>query len=633
MPSPTSHSFNLTCANIVNGRYRYTDDLLQLAAATVPQPRHCWPSYHTPIQVDRLVPFLNSHPDKAFATYILDGLTNGFRIGFNYRHCSLHSCGSNHPSSLVNEKVVDDRIAAEVTAGRLFGPLPIHLKSQVHVSPMGLVPKPHQANKFRLIVDLSHPAGASVNDGISPTLCSLHYTSVDEAVSIIKQLGRGTQLVKLDIKDAYRIIPVHPADYHLLGISWRGETYIDRALPFGLRSAPKIFSAVADLISWVIHQQGVRHHLHYLDDFLLLGAPGSEQAQNAMVIVLRLFDTVGIPIASHKTEGPATSLSFLGILIDTQAFELRLPAEKLSRLQETLHAWADKKSCTRRELESLLGHLSHAASVISQGRTFLRQLFPLLSLDRASHHYIRLNAGARADLTWWRVFLQDWNGTSFFPTMATAAEVTSDASGAYGCGAFSSSHGWFQLQWPDSWSPINIAVKELVPIVMAAAIWGHHWQRSCVRFRSDNMAVVNILNSRTSKDQLLMHLLRCLVFYSAFFRFQFVAEHVPGILNVAADAISRNNLPLFFSIFPQIPRVAIPQSVLDLLVTRRPNWGSRDWTRLFVCSLTGGLQMPHVPFINQAGGNTPGSAHSTHYPLCRSPSTPSVSLPQSCPNQ
>ena len=131
MPSPTSHSFSLSCANIVNGRYRYTDDLLQLAAATAPQPGHCWPSYHTPIQVDQLVPFLNSHPDKAFATYILDGLTNGFHIGFNYRHCSLHSRGSNHPSSLVNEKVVDDRIAAEVTAGRLYGPLPIHLKSQV----------------------------------------------------------------------------------------------------------------------------------------------------------------------------------------------------------------------------------------------------------------------------------------------------------------------------------------------------------------------------------------------------------------------------------------------------------------------------------------------------------------------
>ena len=144
MLGTASHSASLE----VNGRCRCMDDLLQLAAATVLQPGHCWPSYHTPIQVNQLVPFLNSHPDTAFATYILDGITIGFSIGFNYRHCSLHSRGSNHPSSLVIRKVVDDRIAAEVTTGRLYGPLPIHIKSRVHVSPMGLVPKPHQANKI-----------------------------------------------------------------------------------------------------------------------------------------------------------------------------------------------------------------------------------------------------------------------------------------------------------------------------------------------------------------------------------------------------------------------------------------------------------------------------------------------------
>lgn len=76
---------------------------------------------------------------------------------------------------------------------------------------------------------------------------------------------------------------------------------------------------------------------------------------------------------------------------------------------------ADFIACTRQELKSLLGHLSHAATVIPQGQTFLRQLFALLSLNRAPHHYLRLNAGARADLIWWQTFLQDWNGTSFIP--------------------------------------------------------------------------------------------------------------------------------------------------------------------------------------------------------------------------
>ena len=126
---------------------------------------------------------------------------------------------------------------------------------------------------------------------------------------------------------------------------------------------------------------------------------------------------------------------------------------------------------THRELESLLGHLSHAATVIKPGRTFLRQLFPLLHVGRAPHIHIRLNAGARADLLWWKVFLQEWNGSSFFPVVTPPIEVFSDASGTYSCGAFCMSYGWFQVCWPESWEATHIAAKELVPIVGAAALW------------------------------------------------------------------------------------------------------------------------------------------------------------------
>ena len=124
---------------------------------------------------------------------------------------------------------------------------------------------------------------------------------------------------------------------------------------------------------------------------------------------------LGIPVAVHKTEGPATSLIFLGIMIDTHTFELRLPEEKLACLQGQLHSWVTRKHCRKHELESLLGHLSHAATVVRHGRTFLRQLFPLLPRARGNHHFIHLTAGSRADLLWWKIFLQDWNGWSFFP--------------------------------------------------------------------------------------------------------------------------------------------------------------------------------------------------------------------------
>ena len=83
-------------------------------------------------------------------------------------------------------------------------------------------------------MNLSSPEGYSVNDGICPDLTSVVYASVDNAVEIICRLGPGTELVKIDLKDAYRVIPVHPQDHHLLGTQWCGDTFVDRSLPFGL---------------------------------------------------------------------------------------------------------------------------------------------------------------------------------------------------------------------------------------------------------------------------------------------------------------------------------------------------------------------------------------------------------------
>ena len=99
-----------------------------------------------------------------------------------------------------------------------------------------------------LVVDPLFPFDHSVNAGISEELSS--DARVDNAVVSIQKLGCGTTLVKLDLQNAYRNIPIHRHDYHLLGIVWE---CIDRALPFGFKSAPKIFSAVADMLAWALH--------------------------------------------------------------------------------------------------------------------------------------------------------------------------------------------------------------------------------------------------------------------------------------------------------------------------------------------------------------------------------------------
>ena len=54
------------------------------------------------------------------------------------------------------------------------------------------------------------------------------------------------------------MFPIHPEDQGLLGIQWEGEFYTDKALPFGLRSAPKIFTAVADALQWILSNKGIK---------------------------------------------------------------------------------------------------------------------------------------------------------------------------------------------------------------------------------------------------------------------------------------------------------------------------------------------------------------------------------------
>ena len=110
-----------------------------------------------------------------------------------------------------------------------------------------------------MIVDLSHPANRSVNDGICKQLCTLTYPSIADEVQFIRLLGPGTFLLKVDLKSAYRVVLVNALDRHLLGVQWQGGVYVDQALPFGLRSAPILIMAVADAIGWALMHEGQHH--------------------------------------------------------------------------------------------------------------------------------------------------------------------------------------------------------------------------------------------------------------------------------------------------------------------------------------------------------------------------------------
>ena len=126
---------------------------------------------------------------------------------------------------------------------------------------------------------------------------------------------------------------------------WEGTLYVDAALPFGLRSAPKVFTAVADGLEWRLRLEGLQQVFHYLDDFLIIAQPGSQQCGDKLQRLLRVFSKLDIPIAEEKLMGPTVSLTFLGKKLDTSMMVRRLPQGKLTELQQLVVDWLPKKGC------------------------------------------------------------------------------------------------------------------------------------------------------------------------------------------------------------------------------------------------------------------------------------------------
>ena len=142
------------------------------------------------------------------------------------------------------------------------------------------------------------------------------------------------------------------------------------------------------------------HLLHLLDDFLVVEPPQSN-AEAIKDQFLGIFSLLNVPIALHKTDGPTTCLEYLGVILDSHHMEARLPLDKVGRILEALDYFAKKRTCTKRELLSLLGHMNFASKVVRPGRSFVSHLITLSTTVKELHHRVTLNAAIRSDIQMW----------------------------------------------------------------------------------------------------------------------------------------------------------------------------------------------------------------------------------------
>ena len=150
---------------------------------------------------------LEEYPSKPLASFFMFGISHGFRIGFNQPSSMLKSAKKNLDCALQHPQVVEEYLLEEVTQQHVAGLFHASAVPKIHISRFGVIYKNHKPNKWRLIVDLSYPTGHSVNDGISTHLCTFTYITVDTAIEHILTVGAGTQLVKIDIRNAFHLLP------------------------------------------------------------------------------------------------------------------------------------------------------------------------------------------------------------------------------------------------------------------------------------------------------------------------------------------------------------------------------------------------------------------------------------------
>ena len=175
-----------------------------------------------PLNLEAFVHELREYPSPR-KEYVLAGIRDGFRVGFVPERVVLRPSLRNLKSASQHPDVIDKYLSAEVAHRRVAGPYPYPPLPFLQTSPFGVIPKRHQPGKWRLILDLSSPQGASVNDGIPKDPFSMRYISVDDAIRSLVDIG--PLMAKLDVQAAYRNIPINVSDRHLLGICGLGAIF------------------------------------------------------------------------------------------------------------------------------------------------------------------------------------------------------------------------------------------------------------------------------------------------------------------------------------------------------------------------------------------------------------------------
>ena len=425
-----------------------------------------------------------------------------------------------------------------------------------------LVPKP--GNRWRPVIDLSH-----LNQFLD-----IRTFRMETPESIRASLRVGEWVTSIDLQDAYFHIPIHPRYHKYLRFVHQGKVYQFRALPFGLATAPLIFTRLGKEVKLMALARGIRLHT-YLDDWLIRGdSPGQTRAYTQEMI--QLIQELGWIINHKKSElQPTQTFTFVGYQYDLKQGLVRPTQDRWSKLTSLTSVLLHQSVTTVRELMSLIGLLASTEKQVPQGRLQMRPFQWYLKhhwkFPESLNKQIPWDNRMKSHLLWWTDPQNVLKGSDLHPKDHSVLMFTDASKDGWGCqlGDHSAKGHWSPVE-----TALHINVLELKAVLLSLQRFQSLCAGQSVLVASDNSSVVAYINKQGGTHSVQMcALLWRLMTWCNHHQISLRARHIPGCLNVLADSLSRSKQiqSTEWSLHPQVVKQLCQKWFtphLDLFATR-----------------------------------------------------------------
>ena len=359
--------------------------------------------------------------------------------------------------------------------------------------------------------------------------------------SVLSSVEKGDYAFKIDLQDTY----FHPSSRKYLRFAFENRVYQFRVLPFGLNTAPQIFTRLGHTVTAYLHRQGISV-IPYLDDWLV-HHPDRQVLLRHQAVLLDTLDLVGFILNRKKSElGLTQDLQFFGIHLRLDLGKALLLESKAREIVACACHLSSLKVLNYTQVSQLLGSLNWASGLIPLGRLYLRPLqrhFHLLGLTDPFTPLRRSDPLVLANLL--RQWLDPRFLTSGIPICPFQGDlkIFTDAS-RQGWGAHMGDSK-ISGTWTLTDRKLHINCLEFKAVTLALQHWAPLLQGRQVMVATDNSTVVSYINKQGGTRS--PTLLRLAVNLFLWLESQGIivrARHIPGCLNVIADHLSRPNQPI-----------------------------------------------------------------------------------------